>query len=74
MDYTRFPINVMEICIITHAKILLDMVFKLRSTLFANVMDDGRRLNIKTSAPGMGIPMLQIRRSRDRLIFNMRIL
>ena len=33
----------------------------------------GPRLNIKTVSPGMGIPMLQIRRSWDRLIFNMGI-
>ena len=33
----------------------------------------GPRLNIKTIFPGMGIPMLKIRRSRDRLIFNMGI-
>ena len=33
----------------------------------------GSRLNIKPYFPGMGIPMLKIRRSRDRLIFNMRI-
>ena len=31
----------------------------------------GPRLNIKTVFPGMGIPMLKIRRSWDRLIFNM---
>ena len=31
----------------------------------------GPSLNIKTIFPGMGIPMLKIRRSRDRLIFNM---
>ena len=31
------------------------------------------RFNIKTVFPGMGIPMLNIRRSRDRLIFNMGI-
>ena len=31
----------------------------------------GPRCNIKTVFPGMGIPMLMIRRSRDRLIFNM---
>ena len=30
----------------------------------------GPRLNIRPSFPGMGIPMLKIRRSRDRLIFN----
>ena len=33
----------------------------------------GPHLNIKKSFPGMGIPMLKIRRSRDRLIFNMGI-
>ena len=33
----------------------------------------GPRLNIKTVFPGKGIPMLKIRRSRDRLIFNMGI-
>ena len=33
----------------------------------------GPRLNIKTVYPGIGIPMLKIRRSRDRLIFNMGI-
>ena len=32
------------------------------------------RLNIKTVFPGMGITMLKIRRSQDRLIFNMGIL
>ena len=31
------------------------------------------RLNIKTIFPGIGIPMLKIRWSRDHLIFNMRI-
>ena len=30
-------------------------------------------LDIKTVFPGMGIPMLKIRRSQDRLIFNMGI-
>ena len=34
----------------------------------------GPHLNIKTVFPGMGIPMLKIRRSRDRLIFNIRLL
>ena len=33
----------------------------------------GSHLNIKTVFPGMGIPMLKIRRSCDRLIFNMGI-
>ena len=33
----------------------------------------GPCLNIKTVFPGMGIPMLKIRRSQDRLIFNMGI-
>ena len=33
----------------------------------------GPHLNIKTVFPGMGIPMLKIRRSRDRIIFNMAI-
>ena len=33
----------------------------------------GDRLNIKTLFPGMGIPMLKIRRLWDRLIFNMGI-
>ena len=33
----------------------------------------GSRLNIKTVFPSYGIPMLTIRRSRDRLIFNMEI-
>ena len=33
----------------------------------------GPCLNIKTVFPGMGIPMLKIRRLRDRLIFNMGI-
>ena len=32
----------------------------------------GSHLNIKTVFPMYGIPMLKIRRSRDRLIFNMR--
>ena len=31
----------------------------------------GPHFNIKAVSPGMGIPMLKIRRSRDRLIFNM---
>ena len=31
----------------------------------------GPCLNIKTAFSGMGIPVLKIRRSRDRLIFNM---
>ena len=31
----------------------------------------GPSLNIKPVFPGMGIPMLKIRRSQDRLIFNM---
>ena len=34
----------------------------------------GPRRNIKMVSPGMGIPMLKIRWSRDRLIFNMGIL
>ena len=33
----------------------------------------GPRLNIKTVFPGMGIPMLKIRRPAGRLIFNMGI-
>ena len=33
----------------------------------------GPRLYIKTVYPGIGIPTLKIRRSRDRLIFNMGI-
>ena len=33
----------------------------------------GPSLNIKTVFPGYGIPMLKIRRSQDRLIFNMGI-
>ena len=33
----------------------------------------GPCLNIKTVFPGMGIPMLEIKRSHDRLIFNMGI-
>ena len=33
--------------------------------------ESGPRLNIKTVFPMYGIPMLKIRRSRDRLIFNM---
>ena len=35
--------------------------------------DSGPRVNIKTTFPGMGIPMLKITRSWDRLIFNMGI-
>ena len=35
--------------------------------------EPGPRRNIKTVFPGMEIPMLKIRRSRDRLIFNMGI-
>ena len=35
--------------------------------------DPGPRLNIKTVFPRYGIPMLKIRRLRDRLIFNMGI-
>ena len=31
----------------------------------------GPYLNVRPSFPGMGIPMLKIRRSQDRLIFNM---
>ena len=31
------------------------------------------RLNIRTLIPAMGIPMLKIRRSRDRLVFTMGI-
>ena len=38
-----------------------------------NVMKPGPHLNIKTLFPGMEIPMLKIRRSQDRLIFNMGI-
>ena len=34
----------------------------------------GPGLNIKTVSSGMGIPMLMIRRSQDRFIFNMGIL
>ena len=33
----------------------------------------GPPLNIKTIFPGIGIPMLKIRGSKDRLIFNMGI-
>ena len=33
----------------------------------------GTHLNVKTVTRGMGIPMLKIRRSRDRLIFNLGI-
>ena len=33
----------------------------------------GPCLNIKTVFPGSGIPMLKIRRSQDRLIFNIGI-
>ena len=36
-------------------------------------METGPRLNIKTVFPRYGVPMLKIRRSRDRLIFNMGI-
>ena len=46
---------------------------------YTNIMQNlrkqpGPRLNIKIAFPGMGILMLKIRRSRDRLIFNMGIL
>ena len=38
------------------------------------LLEDWARLSIKTVFPrGMGIPMLMIRRSPDRLIFNMGI-
>ena len=40
---------------------------------YAWMRDPGPRLNIKTIFPGMGIPMLKIRRSQDRLIFKMGI-
>ena len=36
-------------------------------------LQPGPRLNIKTLFPGMGISMLKLRRSRDRLIFNTEI-
>ena len=39
----------------------------------ADALYPGSRLNIKTVFPRYGIPMLKIRRSRDRLIFNMGI-
>ena len=38
-----------------------------------SVESAGPRLNIKTVFPGMGIPMLKIRWSGDRFIFNMGI-
>ena len=38
-----------------------------------SMSESGPRLNIKPVFPGMGIPMLKIRRSQDRLIFNMGI-
>ena len=43
----------------------------LRSIKIGPSGNTGPRLNIKTVFPGMGIPMLKIRRSQDRLIFNM---
>ena len=36
-------------------------------------LSPGPRINIETVFPGMGFPMLKIRRSRNRLIFNMGI-
>ena len=37
------------------------------------IQELGSHLNIKTVFPGMGITMLKIRQSQDRLIFNMGI-
>ena len=39
----------------------------------AEFMQPGTHFNIKTVIPGMRIPILKIRRSRDHLIFNMGI-
>ena len=43
------------------------------SALLADGWEPGPHLNIKTVFPRYGIPMLKIRWSRDRLIFNMGI-
>ena len=43
------------------------------SILYSHISGPGTRLIIKTVFPGIGIPMLRIRRSRNRLILNMGI-
>ena len=54
-----------------HDDLIIWKLFHFTGLLQAS--DTGHRLNINTVFPGIGIPMLKIRRSLDRLIFNMGI-
>ena len=54
-----------------HLIFIMAIPILVRWHLYIEITPAGPCLNIKTVLPGMGIPMLKIKRSRDRLIFNM---